>query len=111
MVSVHQILKSLKFLYTQSTDYARLRRFFGIVGNCCSLIPNVDNLLYPHSELTKLCPNKSNSLSWMSEASKAFQEIKDAITDAAALPLSHPDVIHLQLVTDISQFTIGVALH
>lgn len=56
--------------------------------------------------LTKLCPNKSRSLSWWSKASKAFQEVKTSIANSAALPFSHSDATHLQLVIDASQVAI-----
>lgn len=89
---------------------ARLGRFLCIVDYYHCVIPNFANLVYPFSELAKLCPNKSSSLPWSSKASKAFQEIETAIADAAALPFSHPNVTHLQLVTDASQVAVVAAL-
>ena len=91
-------------------DSASLRRFLGMVGYYRRFIPNFAKIVFPLSEKAKHHP-KDKSLSWTTEETTAFQEIKDALQEATTLHFSLPTSTYFQLVTDSSQTSIGAALH
>src|SRR5215469_9959109 len=82
-----------------------------MIGYYRRLIPNFSNLAFPLSEIAKECTKKNAIFTWTPEATEAFQNLKTTLKETTDLPFAHPDVTHLQLVTDSSQVAIGAALH
>lgn len=91
-------------------DSAGLSRFLGMVGFYRKMIPHFSEIVFPLTELIRLHP-RTKSLPWNDSSVESFQDIKQALVNAAVLSYPVSDIPDFQLVTDCSQNAAGAALH
>ena len=96
--------------FPEPNDSKSLRSFLGLVNYYRHLLPNFATTVLPLTELARLHP-KTNNLTLTPDAITAFQNIKQSLHDTTSLAHPAPNVRHLELVTDSSQYAVGAALH
>ena len=90
--------------YPQPTTQRKLREFLGMINFYHRFIPHCADILRPlHSLLTATKPK--TPLSWTDTALKAFNDIKQAMTDGSLLSYPKPDA-PTNIMTDASNTTI-----
>ena len=72
-------------------------------------VPQCAQILTPLNSMLKTTPSNSRILQWTSEATAAFQDIKNALADASLLVHPKPDA-PVKLMTDASDIAIGGVL-
>ena len=92
--------------FPQPQTTKQLRQFLGLINFYHRFIPNCAHTLQPLHKLLKV---KCQNLTWDSETSKAFEDIK--VNLAKATMLSHPKLAApTSLATDASDTAIGAVL-
>ena len=87
--------------FPKPTTVRQLREFLGMVNFFHRFVPQCAQILTPLNSMLKTTPSNSRSLQWTSEATAAFQDIKNALADASLLVHPKPDA-PVQLMTDAS---------
>ena len=95
--------------FPQPPTLRRLREFLGLVNFYHRFIPQCAKILSPLNSLLKSTANNSRTLQWSTQASAAFQEIKDTLANATLLLHPKPDA-PINIMTDASDVAIGAVL-
>ena len=94
--------------YPQPTTQRKLREFLGMINFYHRFIPHCADILRPlHSLLTATKPKTPPN--WTDTTLKAFNDIKQAMTDASLLSYPKPDA-PTNIMTDASNTAVGAVL-
>ena len=92
------------------TDSKALRRYLGMVGFYRKLVPNFASIVLPLTECIRTKPNHK-TLELTDDEKKAFDKIKEVLSELKAIAHIQTGSTQFQLVTDSSQYAVGAALH
>jgi hypothetical protein len=94
--------------FPSPTNVTELRSFLGLVNQLAQFVPNVAHTTEPLRDLLK----KSVAFQWLDEHQRAFEEVKQLLTDPSGMVLAHYDPnLPTSLLTDASRLKgIGFAL-
>lgn len=82
-----------------------VRSFLGLVNYCARYIPNMATIAEPLRRLTK----KNTTFAWKSEQQKAFQKLKECLTEQPVLSYYDRDA-QTQVIVDASPVGLGAVL-
>ena len=95
--------------FPQPTSLRQLREFLRLVNFYHRFIPRCAKILIPLNELLKATSSNSRAIQWNSDATTAFQNIKDALANATLLVHPKPNA-PVNVMTDTSDMAIGAVL-
>ena len=87
------------------TTVKEVRSFLGMCGFYRKHVPGFAKLALPLTNLTK----KSQDFIWGQDCQKAFEHLKDRLTQAPILARANPDEVFV-LTTDASDWSVGGVL-
>lgn len=96
--------------FPQPNDSKSLRRFLGMVNFYRKLVPNFSNIILQLTERI-LLNQKSNSITLTKWEIESFKNIKSCLSSVTVLVFLNSKVSNYQLVTESSNYTVGVAPH
>jgi len=96
--------------FEKPCDYARLRRFVGMINFYRKFIPHYANIVEPLYNLLGSTSQRNHPLSWTDDANASFDSIKQALADSTLLHHNSPGRTY-HLITDASNVAVGAALH
>ena len=95
--------------FARPTTYRKLREFLGLVNFYHCFVPHCATLLQPLHDLLSSGKGENQTLSWTSDAEKAFSAVKNALANASLLFHPKPSAA-TSIMTDASDKAVGAVL-
>ncbi|KAL5486941.1 hypothetical protein EMCRGX_G019484 [Ephydatia muelleri] len=95
--------------FARPTTFRKLREFLGLVNFYHRFVPHCATLLQPLHDLLSSGKGENQTLSWTSDAEKAFSASKNALANASLLFHPKPSAA-TSIMTDASDKAVGAVL-